>query len=302
MQSLWRIMIKDNGDVCKDLLAQKERNKATGLYYSSVGRFPGAPGAMIYPIYGQGELPQAFCRRAAVKGCIYDSGNYEGVKLASGQELFSNKVIVAPSFIDTSPEDKPSVANVLDYSKDFSLGDSRHKLAKAICISNASIKPNSANCLVFFPPRSLNAEHVSSVRVLQLSSNVAVCPPGMFITYLSAPCDHNMQGKNLQSAIDVLFYVPVSGSSANSTSDDENKKFIFEAFFTVEWNSIYKELTSALMTPSFLLQCLMVTCTNNIVDVTKKLFQKMYPGDEFSATANSFNEVDSDFGPEVEEL
>lgn len=34
-------------------------------------RFPNAPGAMIYPIYGQGELPQAFCRRAAVKGCIY---------------------------------------------------------------------------------------------------------------------------------------------------------------------------------------------------------------------------------------
>lgn len=36
-------------------------------------RFSNANGAIIYPIYGQGELPQAFCRRAAVKGCIYVS-------------------------------------------------------------------------------------------------------------------------------------------------------------------------------------------------------------------------------------
>lgn len=39
----------------------------------STFRFPNAQGALIYPIYGQGELPQAFCRRAAVKGCIYVS-------------------------------------------------------------------------------------------------------------------------------------------------------------------------------------------------------------------------------------
>jgi len=33
------------------------------------------PGALLYPIYGEGELPQAFFRRAAVKGCIYVSYN-----------------------------------------------------------------------------------------------------------------------------------------------------------------------------------------------------------------------------------
>lgn len=38
-------------------------------------RFPNAPGALLYPIYGEGELSQAFCRRAAVKGCIYVSYN-----------------------------------------------------------------------------------------------------------------------------------------------------------------------------------------------------------------------------------
>jgi len=34
-------------------------------------RFPSAPGDLLCPIYGEGELTQAFCCRASVKGCIY---------------------------------------------------------------------------------------------------------------------------------------------------------------------------------------------------------------------------------------
>ena len=38
-------------------------------------RFPNALGAFMYLIYGHGELPQAFCRRAAVEGCIHVSSS-----------------------------------------------------------------------------------------------------------------------------------------------------------------------------------------------------------------------------------
>lgn len=34
-------------------------------------RFANAEGAFIYPMYGHAELPQAFCRCAAVKGALY---------------------------------------------------------------------------------------------------------------------------------------------------------------------------------------------------------------------------------------
>lgn len=307
---------QEDADVCKDLLKTKDGINRLGLYHSSVGRFPNAPGAMIYPIYGQGELPQAFCRRAAVKGCIYvlrmpvvfllmnkESGTYKGVKLESGQELFSNQVIFAPSFIGPSPEDSPSVSNLPNHVKDLSLRDSSHKLAKGICILNASIKPDVANCLVFYPPRSLNPEQVTSVRVLQLSSNVAVCPPGMFVTYLSAPCDDYMQGKNLlQAAIDVLFSIPVSGSSANSTTAEENENaeanlkpsLLWSAFYIQELTSgAHDSIVSAPMPDGDLHY-------NNIVDVTKKLFQKMYPEDEFFPVTNPADKIEDDSGPEVE--
>ncbi|XP_052189879.1 rab escort protein 1-like [Diospyros lotus] len=69
---------QDKLEVCKDVLKTRDGINRLALYHSSVGRFPNAPGALLYPIYGQGELPQAFCRRAAVKGCIYanSAGNY----------------------------------------------------------------------------------------------------------------------------------------------------------------------------------------------------------------------------------
>jgi RAB protein geranylgeranyltransferase component A len=39
------------------------------IFFSN--RFANAEGAFIYPMYGHGELPQAFCRFAAVKGALY---------------------------------------------------------------------------------------------------------------------------------------------------------------------------------------------------------------------------------------
>jgi RAB protein geranylgeranyltransferase component A len=62
---------QDNTETCRHLLKTKEGIDRLALYITSMGRFSNALGALIYPIYGQGELPQAFCRRAAVKGCIY---------------------------------------------------------------------------------------------------------------------------------------------------------------------------------------------------------------------------------------
>nr|GMC67656.1 rab escort protein 1-like [Ipomoea batatas] len=123
---------------------------------------------MIYPIYGQGELSQAFCRRAAVKGCIYvlrmpvhfllkdkGSGNYKGVKLSSGQELLSHNLILAPSFVIPSAMVDSSAHCLQDGSFDFGREDVKEKLVKGICITKCSLKPDVANCLVFFPPRCM---------------------------------------------------------------------------------------------------------------------------------------------------
>ncbi|KAI3738212.1 hypothetical protein L2E82_28235 [Cichorium intybus] len=204
---------QDAGESCKDILKTTEGIDRLALYHSSVGRqvafnsacivcvcmtlletcylsniccitwlfrFPNALGALIYPIYGQGELPQAFCRRAAVKGCLYvlrmpvisillnkDSGNYRGVKLVSGQELTSDKL-------------------------------------------------------------------ATSIRILQLGSNLAVCPSGMFVFYISVVCYDALEGKkSLRAAIDGLFSVHTDQTDSNEFKPSLHRRLGFSALVCV---------------------------------------------------------------------
>ncbi|KAG8363561.1 hypothetical protein BUALT_Bualt19G0035300 [Buddleja alternifolia] len=315
---------QDNLEVCKDVINTKSGINRLALYHSSIGRsvlvfvfqfgpvhqlyvcnaiqegyrFPNANGAIIYPIYGQGELPQAFCRRAAVKGCIYvlrmpivsvlmdkDGGTYKGVKLVSGQELFSPDLIIAPSFVIPSPL-APSAAQVAS-SHDVSLTDARRMVARGICITKNSMKTEVANNLVFFPPKSLYPEQITSVRVLQLSSNVAACPSGIFVTYLSAMCDNEVEGKkSLNSAIKALFSVPISGNSENCATDSLHT----QAKPSLLWSALYmQELTKfhgAFDSISYTPMPDEHLHYNHLLDATEKLFKEIYPNEEFFPMAS----------------
>ncbi|KAK4347582.1 hypothetical protein RND71_033921 [Anisodus tanguticus] len=262
---------QENGDVYRSVLKTKDGIERLALYHSSVGRFPNAPGAMIYPVYGQGELPQAFCRRAAVKGCIYvlrmpvnsllmdkASGSYKGVCLASEQELFSHKLILAPSFVVPSPPPHSSPD-----TRDFGSANTTEKL-------------------------------VTAIHVLQLSSNVAVCPSGMFLTYLSAICEDDIQGnKLLHAAINVLFHVPVSGSSGdhNSSEDqsetgNEKPALLWSAVYTQELAKFQDVLDNIICTP-------MPDASpyyHDLLGATEKVFQELYSGEEFFPKSTSSEE------------
>ncbi|KAL8246838.1 hypothetical protein R6Q59_008054 [Mikania micrantha] len=281
---------QDAGESCKDILRTRDGIDRLALYHSSVGRFPNALGALIYPIYGQGELPQAFCRRAAVKGCLYvlrmpvisvllnkDSGNYNGVKLVSGQEITSNKLVINPSFTITSSPSEP----LQDVYKVFNVGTVTGKLARGICITKSSLKPDASSCLVIYPPRSLYPEQATSIRVLQLSSNLAVCPSGMFVFYISVVCDDALEGKkSLHAAIDNLFSRHTS-SPTDSGSTDQTESAKVKP--TLLWSALYiQDLIEGLMGPA------VMTPTpdgnlnyNDLLHATSKLFQKLYPDDEF---------------------
>ncbi|KAM3285622.1 rab escort protein 1 isoform X1 [Capsicum chacoense] len=294
---------QENRDVGKSVLKTKDGIDRLALYHSSVGRFPNAPGAMIYPIYGQGELPQAFCRRAAVKGCIYvlrmpvnsllmdkASGSCKGVCLASEQELFSHKLILAPSFVVQSPFPHSSPD-----TRDFGLRNTTEKLARSICISKHSLKLDVANCLIFFPPRSLFPEQVAAIHVLQLSSNVAVCPSGMFLTYLSAICEDDDQGKKLlHAAINVLFQAPVSGSSANNNSA-ENQSETGDARPALLWSVLYtQELAKQFQDVLDNIICTPMPDGSpyyqDLLGATEKIFQELYSGEEFFPKSTSSEE------------
>ncbi|OIV94372.1 hypothetical protein TanjilG_25434 [Lupinus angustifolius] len=356
---------QDNNEVCKDLLKTKDGIDRLAQYSSSVGRFPNAPGALLYPIYGEGELPQAFCRRAAVKGCIYETsssfavakdfvmvaiswiflsesqersygeavfcvlvtvivtmylsgrkcslhvnvlrmpvisvlmdkvtGFYKGVRLASGQNLYSDQLILDPSITISSP--------LSSFPRDFpterlqllSERDIKGMVARGICITRSSIKPDVSNLSMVYPPRSLYPEQVTSIRALQIGSNLAVCPGGVFVLYLSTLCTEVDEGKKLlKAAMDAHLSLPVTGNSESipfDQSDGQNTKpiVIWSAFYIQNITIGKLESISSTPTPDGNLSY------NDLLDAAEKLFSQMYPQEEFfPKTTSPEDTIDDD--------
>lgn len=74
-----------------------------------------------------------------------DNGQYRGVRLVSGQDLFSPRLVLDPSF-------------VVQLQSGSSLQQIRHKnveakVARGICITRASLMPDISNLVVVYPPR-----------------------------------------------------------------------------------------------------------------------------------------------------
>ncbi|EOA30250.1 hypothetical protein CARUB_v10013372mg [Capsella rubella] len=243
---------QDNMETCRHLLKTKEGIDRLALYIKSMGRFSNALGALIYPIYGQGELPQAFCRRAAVKGCIYVlrmpitallldkvSGAYKGVRLASGQEIFSQKLILDPC-ITVGLESLSSLTDQQNETLSVIVPKAMintQKIARGICVIRGSVKADISNALIVYPPKSLFPEQLTAIRVLQLGSGLAVCPADMHVLYLSTLCDSDDQGiKALLSAISNLIRLPVT---ENCQSDSVVENDTSEAKPFLLWRALY---------------------------------------------------------------
>ncbi|KAK6941392.1 GDP dissociation inhibitor [Dillenia turbinata] len=279
---------------CKKMILTKDGLDRLALYSSSVGRFPYAFGALTYPIYGQGELPQAFCRRAAVKGCIHvlrmpvpailvdkNDGGYRGVRLASGQDLFSHRLVLDSTLSFQFPSVSSSQNSLQESSETLNLRDVKGKVARAVCITNGSVKPDVSSFLL-----------VTSVRVLQLGSSLSVCPPDMFVYYISALCDDANQGKKmLHAAMNALFASPNSElPEKNSSGESEST----EMRLTVLWSAVYIQELTTVSTTSVCSSPMPDQTLNykDILDATVELFHKLYPEEEFfpKSTSNENNE------------
>ncbi|KAF6160920.1 hypothetical protein GIB67_025455 [Kingdonia uniflora] len=290
------------------VIKTKDGIKSLALHNMSLGRFVNASGALIYPIYGQGELSQAFCRCAAVKGALYvlrmpvtallidkESNCYKGVRLASGQELFSHHLVMSPSFTVPLSSTISSIRDVQgDSSESSSRSDVEGLVARAVCITRVSIKPDLSNLLIIFPPRSLYPEQMTSVRALQLGSGLAVCPPGLFVLYISTMCDAVAQGKELlHAAMNALAHL-LSRKHESSTTmesdcvEEDGPNFLWSAIYVQELRKGSSEIIVSCPTPDGRLDY------RDMLDSTIKLFHEMYAEVEFFPETEDAENAEND--------
>lgn len=77
------------------------------------------------------------------------SENYKGVRLASGQDIFSHQLVLDPCFMVPPP-----LTFSLESLQGVSLRDVNSKVARGICITKHSLVLDVKNSLLVYPPRS----------------------------------------------------------------------------------------------------------------------------------------------------
>ncbi|CAL2269278.1 unnamed protein product [Prunus armeniaca] len=271
----------------------------------------------------ENSIMQAMRRPVTAVLMDKDSGKYKGVRLASGQDLFSHHLVLNPAFtVPLAPAPSPPGC-LREGLQGLSLKDTKGKVARGICITASSVKPKTSNCLLVYPPRTLYPEQDTLIRVIQIagssgmdacpkgmsvdgtfqviqteggSSEADVCPKGMFVLYFSALCDHAEQGKRLlHAAMNSLLTLPGPGNPENgSTVESEDAQMKVKP--NLLWSTLYiqelymeqhEHLISTPMPDGNL-------SYDGLLDAAVVLFQKMYPNEEFFPETPSPGNLEDD--------
>ncbi|KAG7554695.1 FAD/NAD(P)-binding domain superfamily [Arabidopsis suecica] len=169
--------------------------KRIKLYAESLARFQGGS-PYIYPLYGLGELPQAFARLSAVYGGTYmlnkpeckvefdGSGKAIGVTSA-GETAKCKKVVCDPSYLS----DKVKKVG---------------KVTRAVCIMSHPIPDtNDAHSVqIILPQKQLGRKSDMYLFCCSYAHNVA--PKGKYIAFVSAEAETDNPEEELKPGIELL--------------------------------------------------------------------------------------------------
>ncbi|CAL1539756.1 unnamed protein product [Lymnaea stagnalis] len=207
--------------------------KKTKKYLHSLGRYGNT--AFLFPIYGTGELPQAFSRLSAVFGGIYcltasathiiaDSSNKCcGIVTTNGQRISCRYVVAEESYLPSSYVQK----------------NSARKISRAIFITDSSIlsSENSELSLLHYVSQD---DRNRPVTVMELPNSACVCPKDVFVVHLTreSGCDDPVE--DLKEVRDKLF------TTENKDEAEAKSKILWSMYFQQNDASTVTQTVSAL--------------------------------------------------------
>jgi len=218
----------------------------TQLYWEGISRYGQSP--YIYPLYGLGELPQAFARLAAIYGGTYmlnkpiqkivynEAGEACGVT-SEGETAKCKFVVGDPSYF---PDKVKKVGQVV----------------RAICILSHPIPDtkNSESCQIVIPQKQVGRK--SDIYVSCVSNAHNVCPKGKFLAMVSTTVETANPAAEVKVVVDLLgpvdaTFVMVSDAYVPLADGTKDKTFISQSFdatshfetATEDVLSLYKRIT-----------------------------------------------------------
>ncbi|KAH9984644.1 rab GTPase activator [Russula compacta] len=195
------------------------------LYTSSMARYGKSP--YIYPLYGLGELPQAFARLSAIYGGTYmldkpideivtdDDGRFVGVR--SGSETVKAKQVIGdPSYFGTVNE-----SGKLRVVED-------DRVVRAICILKHPIPgtDDADSVQIIIPQNQVNRRH--DIYIAMVSSTHNVCAKDVYVAIVSTIVETDRPEQEITPGLRLLgpiyekfvsvspIYTPISDGTADN--------------------------------------------------------------------------------------
>jgi len=195
------------------------------LYTSSMARYGKSP--YIYPLYGLGELPQAFARLSAIYGGTYmldkpideivtgDDGKFVGVR--SGSETVKAKQVIGdPSYFGSASE-----SGKLRVVEDG-------KVVRAICFLKHPIPGTEDvdSVQIIIPQNQVKRRH--DIYIAMVSSTHNVCAKDVYVAIVSTVVETDRPEQEIAPGLQLLgpiyekfvsvtpIYTPISNGTADN--------------------------------------------------------------------------------------
>ncbi|SOV01270.1 probable GDI1 - GDP dissociation inhibitor [Ustilago sp. UG-2017a] len=202
------------------------------LYTSSLARYGKSP--YIYPLYGLGELPQAFARLSAIYGGTYmldkpideivvdsETGKFVGVR--SGEETVKADMVIGdPSYFRAGVNGKDKVRET-------------GKVVRAICILKHPIPntDNSDSVQLIIPQNQVGRKHDIYVSGVSSAQNIAA--RDFYVAQVSTIVETDKPELELRPGLDLLGpildkFVSISPLEEPTESGKEDNIFVTRSY------------------------------------------------------------------------
>ncbi|XP_029790687.1 rab proteins geranylgeranyltransferase component A 2 [Suricata suricatta] len=249
--------------------------KATKHFLRCLGRFGNTP--FLFPLYGQGEIPQCFCRMCAVFGGIYclrhkiqclvvdkESGRCKAIIDHLGQRISAKYFIVEDSYLSEK------MCSNVQY---------KH-ISRAVLITDQSILKADSDqqiSILIVPPAESGTY---AVRVTELCSSTMTCMKDTYLVHLTCPSSKTAR-EDLESVVKKLF-TPCT-EAATDEGEPTKPRLLWALYFNMRDSSgVSRSSYDGL--PSNVYVCSGPDCglgNEHAVKQAETLFQEIFPSEEF---------------------
>ncbi|XP_025891752.1 rab proteins geranylgeranyltransferase component A 1 isoform X1 [Nothoprocta perdicaria] len=251
--------------------------QATKKFLQCLGRYGNTP--FLFPLYGQGEIPQCFCRMCAVFGGIYclrhsvqclvvdkESGRCKAVLDHFGQRISAKYFVVEDSFLSES-----TCKNVC-----------YRQISRAILITDQSILKTDSEqqvSILRMPPMDSGQP---AVCIIELCSSTMTCMKDSYLVHLTCPSSKTAR-EDLEPVVQKLFSLNTESEEETENEEVEKPRVLWAVYFNMRDSSgidrsSYDRLPSNVYVCSGPDSALGNDCA---VRQAETIFQEMFPTEEF---------------------